>query len=103
MATLSRDTTKGAFDRSHAYSRRVYGYTGPSSYATGGDSLTPEQCALGFIAAVVGLTISNGSAIFWGFWNSSTKKILWYSATGTEVTNATDLSAYTGRIEVIGL
>ena len=46
MATLSKDVTKGAFDRSNNYSRRVYGYTGPTSYATGGDTLTPEQCAL---------------------------------------------------------
>lgn len=103
MATLSRDVTKGGFDRSNSYSRRVLGYTGPASYATGGDSLTPEECQLGMIAAVLGLLISNGTTILWGFWNSSTKKILWYSATGTEVTNATALSAYTGRIEVIGL
>ena len=103
MATLSRDVTKGAFDKSYAYSRRVLGYTGPASYATGGDSLTPEQCQLGMIAAVLGLTISNGTNVYQGFWNATTKKILWYSATATEITNATDLSAFTGRIEVIGL
>ena len=103
MATLSRDVTKGGFDRSGSYSRRVLGYTGPSSYATGGDSLTPEQCQLGMIAAVVGLTISNGTNVYWGHWNPTTKKVLWYSATATEITNATDLSGFTGRIEVIGL
>lgn len=103
MATLSRDATKGAFDRSGSYERRVYGYTGPSSYVTGGDSLTPEQCSLGFIAAVLGLRIWNGTTILWGIWDPTNKKILWYSATGTEVTNATNLSAYTGRIEVVGL
>ena len=103
MATLSRDVTKGAFDRTGSYNRRVYGYTGPVSYTTGGDTLTPGQCALGFIAAVLGLTISDGTNIYQGFWNSTTQKILWYSATATEITNAANLSTFTGRIEVIGL
>jgi hypothetical protein len=103
MATLSRDATKGAFDRSGSYSRRVYGYTGPASYATGGDTLTPEQCSLGMIAAVLGLTISDGTTVYWGYWDPTTEMILWYSATATEVPNATDLSTFTGRIEVIGL
>jgi hypothetical protein len=102
MATLSRDATKGAFDKSDNYSRRLYGYTGPASYATGGDSLTPEECSLGFIAAVVGLVISNGVNIYWGYYNTTTQKILWYSATATEIPNATDLSGFTGRFEVIG-
>lgn len=103
MATLSRNATFGGFDRTGSYSRRVLGYTGPTSYATGGDSLTPEECQLGKIAAVIGLTISNGTNVYTGYWNPSTKKVLWYSATATEITNATDLSAFTGRIEVIGL
>jgi hypothetical protein len=102
MATLDRNVTKGGFDKSGAYERRILAYTGPNPYTSGGDTLTPEQCQLGMIAAVLGLLISNGTAIFWGFWNPTTKKILWYSATGTEVTNATDISAYSGRIEVIG-
>jgi hypothetical protein len=102
MATLDRNVTKGGFDKSGAYERRILGYTGPSSYATGGDSLTPEQCQLGMIAAVLGLVIWNGTNLYTGFWNSTTKKIIWLSATATEVTNATDLSAFTGRIEVIG-
>ena len=103
MATLSRDVTKGAFDHSQNYSRRIYGYTGPSSYATGGDSLTPEQCSLGFIAAAENLVISNGTNVYWGYFNPTTKKILWYSATATEIPNATDLSAFTGRFEIVGL
>ena len=101
MATINRNLG-GFFDRSGANERRVVPYTGPASYATGGDGFTPEEVALGKILAILGLTISNGTAVLWGFWNSSTKKILWYSATATEVTNATDLSAYTGRFEVIG-
>ena len=100
MATIAKI---GDFqDRSGSYSRRIFQYTGPTSYATGGDSLTPESIGLGKIEALVGLTISNGSAIFFGFYNRTTKKILWYSATGTELTNATDYSAYSGVFEAIG-
>lgn len=90
-------------DRTGNYSRRVFQYTGPVSYATGGDSLTPEEIGLGRIEAVLGLLISNGSAVLFGYYNRTTKKILWYSATGTEVTNATDLSAYAAVLEVIGI
>ncbi len=48
------------------------------------------------------ITFENGTTVYWGFYNRTTKKILWYSATATEVTNATDLSAFTGTFEVIG-
>lgn len=89
-------------DRSASYSRRIFQYTGPSLYATGGDSLTPESIGLGKIESLHGLVISNGSAILFGYYNRTTKKILWYSATSTEVTNATDLSGYTGNFEAIG-
>ena len=52
---------------------------------------------------MIGLTISDGTNVYTGFWNSTTQKILWYSATATQITNATNLSTFTGRIEVIGL
>lgn len=102
MATISRDATKGFFDKSGAYERRVFQYTGPKSYVSGGDSLTPEELGLGMLAAVLGLVISNGTNIYFGYYNTTTKKILWYSATATEITGATDLSGFTGRFEAIG-
>ena len=102
MATTNRNG-KGFFDKSATHERRIVPYTGPTSYTTGGDSFTPGELSLGSIQAVENMIISNGSAILWGFWNSTTQKILWYSATGTEVTNATNLSAYTGAFEVVGL
>lgn len=89
-------------DRSGSYVRRIFQYAGPSSYATGGDSLTPESIGLGKIEALLGLTITNGTNVYWGHYNRSTKKILWYSATATEIANATDLSAFTGHFEAIG-
>lgn len=101
MATTSRNS-KGFFDKSATHERRLVPYTGPKSYATGGDSLTPGELALGSIIAVENMVISNGSAIVWGWYNTTTQKITWYTATGTEVGAATDLSGYTGTLEVVG-
>jgi hypothetical protein len=97
-------TKPGAFsDRSGNYSRRIFNYAGPSSYATGGDSLPPESIGLGRIEALLGLQISNGTNVYWGVYDQTTEKILWYSATGTEIANATDLSGFSGRFEAIGI
>ena len=101
MGTINR-SAGGFFDRSASNERRLVPYTGPSSYATGGDSLTPESLALGKMVAVLGLVISNGTTVYWGVYDYTNKKILWYSATATEVPNATDLSGFTGRFEVVG-
>jgi len=35
-------------------------------------------------------------------WNKATQKIQWFSALGTEVTAATDLSGYSAGFEIIG-
>lgn len=103
MPTISFDAVKGGFDRSGAYERRVVKYTGPSSYATGGDSFPPETLRLGFIAGVVGLVIGNGSAVRLGWWDATNKKLLWYVPnTGAEVAAAVDLSGFVGNLEVIG-
>ncbi len=97
-------TKVGPFqDRTGNYSRRVFNYAGPTSYATGGDSLTPESIGLGRIEALLGLQISNGTNVYFGYWNPTTQKILWYSATATEITAAADLSAFNGRFEAIGI
>ena len=82
--------------------RQVATYTGPASYATGGDAITPNDFRLGTIDAILGLSISNGTAVLHGWYNVATQTIMWFVAAGTEVTNATDLSTYTGRIEVVG-
>lgn len=101
MGTISRDAVQ-MFDKTGAKERRIVAYTGPVSYATGGDTFNPEAIALKVIEAVVGLRISNGTNIYFGYYNPTTKKILWYSATATEITNATDLSAFVGWFEAIG-
>ena len=101
MATISRDAV-AMYDKSGAKERRIVAYTGPASYATGGDTLPPESVGLGRIEALLGLTISDGTTLYWGYYNQTTEMILWYSATGTEVPNATNLSTFTGRFEAIG-
>lgn len=102
MGTISYDAVKGGRDRSATYERRIFKYTGPAAYATGGDSLTPESIGLGMIASLHGLTIWNGTTVYWGVWDATNKKVLWYSATGTQVPNGTDLSGFSGFIEAIG-
>ena len=99
--TVSRDAAP-MFDKSGSKERRVVAYTGSTSYATGGDTFNPEAISLKVIDALLGLVISDGTTVYWGYYNPTTKKILWYSATATEVTNATNLSTFTGRFEAIG-
>lgn len=100
--SISRDAV-AMFDKSFTKERRIIAYTGSTSYATGGDTLTPEMVGLGKIEAILGLTIMNAAkTMLFGFYDVTNKKIIWNSATATEVTNATDLSGYTGRFEVIG-
>ena len=99
--TLSRDVV-AMFDKSGAKERRIIAYTGSTSYATGGEAFTPEAISLKVIEAMPGIMISDGTTILWGFYNPTTQKILFYSATGTQVTNATNLSTFVGRWEAIG-
>jgi hypothetical protein len=101
MATISRDAVQMQ-DKSGAKERRILAYTGPSSYATGGDTLPPQSVGLSKIEAIVGLVISDGTNVYWGYYNQTSQKILWYSATATEIANGTDLSTFTGRFEAIG-
>ena len=103
MATTDRNATHAFFDKSATCQRRVFKYTGPASYATGGDSLTPEELALSKIDVVLNKIIGNGTSIRIGWYDFTAKKILWFVPnTGVEVAAATDLSGFTGRMEVIG-
>lgn len=101
MANITKGT-KGYYDGSKTNERRVFTYTGPASYVTGGDSITAEELSLGSLVGILNLVISNGTNVLWGVYNATTKKILWYSATATEATNASSLAAYTGIFEAIG-
>lgn len=105
MATLNRNVVQ-LFDRWGAHEARVLAYTGPSSYATGGDTLPGASISLGKqVEAVVGLVIVNAAlnAIRVGVYDHTNGKILWFVPnTGAEVANGTDLSGFTGRFVALG-
>jgi hypothetical protein len=99
---MTIDLTVSPGQNTSTRKRQVAAYTGPASYATGGDLLDPGQFRLGTLDAILGLSISDGTTVHHGWYNVATGKIMWFVAAGTEVTNGTNLSTFTGRIEVVG-
>ena len=86
-----------------ATTRRFFpAYTGPASYATGGDTGLAAALGIGKIFAVLGLTISNGTLTYIGWYSTTTGNLLWFDMAGAQVANATDLSTFVGQFEVIG-
>jgi len=94
-ATITR--TGDFFDHTHAEQLRYFLYTGPASYATGGDSLTPEALAMGKLDVVLFEPATNGSVILLVRYVVSSKVVKWFDLAGAEIANATDLSGYTTR------
>src|SRR5262245_55875644 len=92
------------FDSSGSFLRRAARWTGPSSYATGGETVTPATFGLGTIvvASLSPALDAAGANTRVVVWNPATQKLMWFSAPGTEVANATDLSGYTCQFEIIG-
>lgn len=86
--------------------RRIEGiYTGPSSYVTGGDPLTPGDLKLGAIDVLLFEHGRNSGHTTFRLlvYNKSGGVVLWIDpTTGAEVANATDLSGLTARFEAIG-
>jgi hypothetical protein len=79
-------------------------YTGPASYATGGDPLTPAQLGLTEIL-FVDIACAGGSAFEYDYANQ--KVIAYRTGSGnqvvlSEVPAATNLSAQTARILILG-
>ncbi len=77
--------------------REVQGITGPLSYTTGGDPVSgPNDLGSGEIYGVYG-TISDGTAVLIPWWDYTNQKLKFIVPnTGSEVANATDLTAYVG-------
>lgn len=85
--------------------RNIYQYSGPASYATGGDAVTPEDVGLGEIEGPTGLgiAINAGGTIRGLVYDHTNEKILWYVLnTGAEVAATTDLSGFSAYIEFVG-
>lgn len=86
--------------------RRMQGiYTGPASYATGGDPLVAGDVKLG---AIDEIDFGPGSdtppaTIYTLVYDYVNQKVLWFvGTTGLQAANATNLSAFSSRFEAIG-
>lgn len=102
MPTIDR-TTVAYHDASNTRLRKIGTYTGPASYATGGDPCTPGDLGLGKVHVIFFEHASNGTVILLARYDATTEKVKWFDLAGAEVANATALSAYTARFEAIGL
>jgi hypothetical protein len=86
--------------------RRIVGqYTGPSSYATGGDELLPSELGLGTIEFLIFENAINATpANRLLTYDHANQKVVWIVPnTGSQVGAATDLSGYSARFEAIGM
>lgn len=102
MPTIDRTTFTSA-DASNAKLRRLGIYTGPASYATGGDPCTPADLGLGKIHVFLIEPPTNGTVIVHAVYDYTNETVKWFDEAGAEIAAATDLSGYTARFEVIGL
>jgi hypothetical protein len=87
--------------------RALVTYTGPASYATGGDPVVPANVRMGKVFAIGGgiaATVAGTSYLLrLSGPASATQTIQWFvAATGAEVANAVDLSGATAQLEFIG-
>lgn len=90
------------FDKSHARERRIGQLTGPTSYATGGEDLTPESIALMRIDILLFDHASNGTDLRIAQYDYTNKKVKWFDLAGAEISAATNLSTYSCRFEAVG-
>lgn len=101
MPTL--DKTIGAYhDASNARIRKIGNYTGPASYATGGDALVSGDLGMGRIEMLNFEIATNGSVILIVRYDYVNNKVKWFDLAGAEVANTTALGAYSARFEAIG-
>lgn len=89
-------------DLSATQRRQGVAYAGPTSYATGGDPLTPNNLRMGAINEILGLVASNGTLTYLLWYNQATQKLMWFDMAGAEVAAAVNLSTFTARLEVVG-
>lgn len=78
-------------------------YTGPASYATGGDALLPNEVKLGQIHYFDTEPPTNGTDLRLARYDYTNQKVKWFDLAGAEIANGTDLSAYSCRFEAVGL
>lgn len=83
--------------------RRIQGiYTGPASYATGGDAFLPADVKLGSIDVLTLGNPVNATVVVVAEYDYTNLKVKWYDMAGAEISNGTNLSGYSTRFEAIG-
>lgn len=87
-------------DKSGSKIRKFWRVTGPTSYATGGESLT---FGLGRVELVLADHATNGTDLRIVQWDYTNNKLKWFDLAGSEIAAAQNLSTYSARLEVIGL
>lgn len=90
-------------DKTANFIRRVFRWTGPASYPTGGEVINATNVfGIGTVNVVLGGFASNGTDLRIARWNPATSKMQWYDLAGAEIANGTDLSAYAFFGEALG-
>jgi hypothetical protein len=102
MAAVTIDRTVAPHDQSATLRRQIFTYTGPASYATGGDTGLAAALGWGTVMALGGSVISNGTLTYLVWLNPTTGAVMVFDMAGAQVANAVDLSTFTGRFEAIG-
>lgn len=102
MPTLNYDAVRTR-DLAGIRERRVFPYTGPASYATGGESISASDVLLGTIELLPDFHITDGTTVRTMVYNYTTGKLVAFVPnTNVQVANGVNLSTFTGRFEVIG-
>lgn len=98
------ETSFPARDRLNDRMVRQVRYTGPASYATGGDPVAATtDLGMGEVFAVTGSLIGSGSAVRLVFFDYTNQKLqMFVPNTGAEVANAVDLSGFSGVLTFYG-
>ena len=83
--------------------RRIVQYTGPASYATGGDLLVPSDVTLGVIEDLPEQSVTDGTSVRTIIYNNTTQKLQWFVPnTNVDVAAGVNLSTFIGRFAVTG-
>lgn len=98
------ETSFPARDRLNERLVRQVRYTGPTSYATGGDPVNgPTELGMGEVYAVSGNIISDGVTTRIAWFDYVNQKLVWFvPSTNAEVANTTNLSTFVGVLTFYG-
>lgn len=92
-------------DRAHAGNQRlfVWNVTGPTSYAAGGEALTPANLGFHRITDVsTELLASSTPAVRACRYDYTNQKLMFFDQAFAEIGAGVDLSTFSGRLNVLG-